>query len=53
MAQQADCEHVVLAVDAANEPAIRMYQRAGFTAFDRRAVWMREIAHGKSQVDAH
>jgi GNAT superfamily N-acetyltransferase len=31
---------VVLAVDAANEPALRVYASAGFTAWDRRTVWV-------------
>ena len=31
---------VVLAVDAANRPAVNLYRRAGFTAFDRRAAWI-------------
>lgn len=39
-AYQAGCSRVVLAVDAANVPAIRMYEQAGFEIFDRRAVWI-------------
>jgi ribosomal protein S18 acetylase RimI-like enzyme len=31
---------VVLAVDAANEPALKMYGRAGFVEFDRRAAYL-------------
>jgi ribosomal protein S18 acetylase RimI-like enzyme len=31
---------VVLAVDAANEPALKMYGRAGFVEFDRRAAFL-------------
>jgi hypothetical protein len=30
-----------LAVDAANEPAIRMYAAAGFQAWDRRSVYLK------------
>jgi len=42
-AQQVGCERIVLAVDAANEPAICPYGRAGFSTFDRRAVWIRKL----------
>jgi len=41
--RQASCERVVLAVDALNEPAIRMYERSGFHEFDRRCVWTAEL----------
>jgi ribosomal protein S18 acetylase RimI-like enzyme len=34
-------ERVVLAVDAGNGPAVAMYGRAGFTAWDRRTVFVR------------
>ncbi len=36
-------QRLVLAVDAANEPAIRMYAAAGFKAWDRKSVFMRVI----------
>jgi len=36
-------QRVVLAVDAANEPAIRHYRAAGFFEFDRRAVWIKTL----------
>lgn len=36
MAQQRGRSQVVLAVDAANHPAVAMYERAGFTSFDER-----------------
>lgn len=42
-ARGAACERVVLAVDAANAPAIGMYQRAGFQEFDRRYVWVARL----------
>ncbi len=34
---------LVLAVDAANEPAIALYSEAGFVAWDRRSVFLRVI----------
>jgi mycothiol synthase len=43
LARKANCERVVLAVDAANEPAIRLYSLAGFSQFDRRAVWVKSL----------
>lgn len=39
---------LVLAVDAANQPAIRMYASAGFRAWDRRSVYVRVFAPGRS-----
>jgi ribosomal protein S18 acetylase RimI-like enzyme len=41
LAQRAQVERIVLAVDAANEPALRMYHRAGFQSWDRRSVYVR------------
>jgi ribosomal protein S18 acetylase RimI-like enzyme len=43
LARRANAERIVLAVDAANRPAIRMYERLGFFEFDRRAVWVRSL----------
>ena len=43
LARQAGCDRLVLAVDAANEPAIRIYAAAGFRAWDRRAVWIKSF----------
>jgi mycothiol synthase len=37
-------QRLVLAVDAANSPAIAMYAAAGFQTWDRRSVFLREIA---------
>jgi ribosomal protein S18 acetylase RimI-like enzyme len=37
----------VLAVDAANEPALRLYASSGFTAWDRRTVWVRLLDRGE------
>jgi ribosomal protein S18 acetylase RimI-like enzyme len=44
LAAQANCNRVVLAVDAANEPAIRLYSLAGFSEFDRRTVWIKSLS---------
>jgi ribosomal protein S18 acetylase RimI-like enzyme len=44
LAAGADCERVVLAVDAANQPAIGLYAAADFFQFDRRLVWIRSLA---------
>lgn len=41
LARQAGCRQVVLAVDTANEPALRMYGEAGFVPWERRAVYVR------------
>jgi ribosomal protein S18 acetylase RimI-like enzyme len=41
LAKQAGCERMTLAVDAANEPAIRVYSAAGFTAWERMCVFLR------------
>jgi ribosomal-protein-alanine N-acetyltransferase len=43
LARRAGAERIVLAVDAANQPAIRIYQALGFFEFDRRAVWVRSL----------
>jgi mycothiol synthase len=43
LAGQAACEQTVLAVDAANEPAIRVYAAAGFREFDRKTVWIKSL----------
>jgi hypothetical protein len=42
----------VLAVDAANEPAIRIYSVAGFRAWDRQAVWIKSLAGGPTGLSA-
>ncbi len=43
-ARQAGRERLVVAVDAANEPAIRMYVAVGFQAWDQRSVYMKLFA---------
>jgi ribosomal protein S18 acetylase RimI-like enzyme len=44
LARCAAVERLVLAVDAANDPAIAMYAAAGFVAWDRRSVFVRRLA---------
>ncbi len=39
--RSAGYSRLVLAVDAANVPAVRMYTAAGFTTWDRRRAWLR------------
>jgi ribosomal protein S18 acetylase RimI-like enzyme len=41
LAGKAGAERLVLAVDAANEPAVRGYAAAGFVSWDRRSVWLK------------
>jgi mycothiol synthase len=41
MAHNAGAERIVLAVDAENIPAIKMYNETGFVAWERRAVFVR------------
>jgi mycothiol synthase len=40
LAKRAECDRLVLAVDAANAPAIGIYLRAGLTEWDRREIWI-------------
>jgi ribosomal protein S18 acetylase RimI-like enzyme len=41
LARSAGVERIVLAVDATNSPALRMYGKAGFQSWDRRTVYVR------------
>ncbi len=43
-ARQAGRERLVVAVDAVNEPAIRMYAAVGFRAWDQRSVYLKIFA---------
>ena len=43
LAQKAGAERLVLAVDAANEPALRGYAAAGFITWDRRSVFLKQF----------
>jgi mycothiol synthase len=44
LAGKAGAERLVLAVDAANEPAIKGYAAAGFTGWDRRSVFLKVLS---------
>ena len=44
LAAQDQCERLVLAVDAANVPAIALYSAAGFWAWEERAIWVKRLA---------
>ena len=41
VARASRCERAVLAVDAANLPALALYRAAGFQTFDTRGIWLR------------
>lgn len=41
LAERAQVERIVLAVDASNESALRMYRTAGFQSWDHRCVYVR------------
>lgn len=43
LAGQAQCERLVLAVDAENEPAIATYAATGFWAWEERAIWVKSM----------
>jgi mycothiol synthase len=43
LGQCAGAERLVLAVDAANKPAIHIYEDTGFFEFDRRGVWIQSL----------
>jgi ribosomal protein S18 acetylase RimI-like enzyme len=43
LSRQVDAERLVLAVDASNEPAVRIYVAAGFAAWDRRQLWLKPL----------
>jgi hypothetical protein len=45
----AGLERLVLAVDAANRPALDMYSRCGFDAWDRRSVYLRFFSDESNQ----
>ena len=44
LCREAGRARLVLAVDAANQPAIDIYAAAGFIAWDRRSVWLKILA---------
>jgi ribosomal protein S18 acetylase RimI-like enzyme len=48
MVRRAGAARIVAAVDAANTPALRMYQMAGFDIWDRRTVYVRFSAGART-----
>lgn len=50
LAKEQGCEQVILAVDAANEPAIRVYAAAGFREWTERAVWVQSLREFPTQA---
>jgi len=46
LTRRAGRRRLVLAVDAANTPAVRMYAEAGFQTWDRRSVYLRRFPGG-------
>jgi hypothetical protein len=52
MANRLDRDRIVLAVDAANEPARAIYSAAGFKAWDQRSVFLRFLP-GRARVGAN
>ncbi|MCE9527311.1 MAG: GNAT family N-acetyltransferase [Planctomycetales bacterium] len=51
LSAQDECERLVLAVDAANGPAIAMYSAAGFWAWEERAIWVKDLSRKESDED--
>jgi len=49
LTRQAGRPRLVLAVDAANHPAVAMYTCAGFRAWGRRRVYLKALAEGRGQ----
>ena len=43
LAHEADCRRLLLAVDAANRPALEMYAQTGFWSWDRRSVFVKSM----------
>lgn len=46
LTRQGGRERLVLAVDAANRPALQLYDAAGFQVFDRRSVYWKQLHNG-------
>jgi ribosomal protein S18 acetylase RimI-like enzyme len=53
LAAQSGVERIVLAVDATNEPALRMYRNTGFEMWDRRTVFVRFPGGGNQPSAPH
>ncbi len=46
LTRQGGRDRLVLAVDAANRPALQLYDATGFQAFDRRSVYWKQLRNG-------
>ena len=46
LARGSGCSRILLAVDTRNDPAIQMYESAGFTAWEHRSALLRVLATG-------
>jgi ribosomal protein S18 acetylase RimI-like enzyme len=46
LASTAQVGHIILAVDAANTPAVKMYDQAGFVEWARRTAYIRQVDRG-------
>src|SRR5208283_2518855 len=47
LCRQAQRKRLIAAVDAANEPALRMYAAAGFQSWDRTSVYIRVLEENR------
>ena len=52
LARAHKCSRILLAVDTRNEPAIRMYESAGFTAWEHRSALLRVLATDANSGDS-
>jgi ribosomal protein S18 acetylase RimI-like enzyme len=44
LVRQSGRQRLVLAVDEANQPAVRMYAASGLVTFDRKVLWLRDLS---------
>lgn len=53
LTRQADRSHLLLAVDATNGPALKMYERAGFACWDRRQAFLKYLGQGEASEPSY